>query len=125
MYINREESTDYKVRVKPGVNIAECKLQLRCQSWEARHGSSIVSRKENQDNVVPDHFISEEATRMGNTHHQSLGGPDVMPMARTFLSLICYNGWLRHGCKLDLTPCSSIHKLYLQLQRVKARQGKS
>ena len=107
------------------MNTADCKLQFRYRNWEARDGSSRVSGEEKQDNVVPDHFVSEEATRTGNTHHQSSRGPDMMPMARTYLSLTCYNGWLRHGCKLELTPCSawSVCKLYLLFQRVKARSS--
>lgn len=49
----------------------------------------------------------------------------MMTMARTFLSLIYYNSWLRHGRKLELTPCSvcNVHKLYLLLQRIKARSS--
>lgn len=47
----------------------------------------------------------------------------MIPVVMTFLLLSCFDGWLRHGCKLELTPCSnwSTHKLCLLLQRVKAR----
>lgn len=106
------------------MNTADCKLQFRWRNCEARDGSSSVSG-EKQDNVVPDHFLLEEATRTGNIYHKSLGGPDMMTTARTFLSLIYYNSWLRHGRKLELIPCSAcnVHKLYLLLQRVKARSS--
>lgn len=36
----------------------------------------------------------------------------MTPMVRTFLSLSYYDGWLRHGSKLELTPSSGWSFIY-------------
>lgn len=49
----------------------------------------------------------------------------MVPTARTYLSLTCYNGRVTHGCTPEPPPCSawSIHFGHCLLQRVKARSS--
>lgn len=57
----------------------------------------IQSQGEGQrDNAVPHCFVSEEATRMDNAHHQSRA--DVTSMACSSHVWLYYDSWPRHGC---------------------------